>query len=184
MEPIDIIFWVFIAFVVIAGIVCLMIFLPKEHEFDEKHRDQYRIQYRDGTYSVSHKPAKYGENIFSLKSRYFYILKVPFSVDAFCDEAEGKDKKTYRATAAVTVYFPEDKLTVFAENFHNIDQQSIEETLSETLSTALEEAVKNYEGDKAFDEYFTEVGKEKIALFGAIIMSVNDLKVTRIDNKE
>ncbi len=184
MEPIDIFFWGFITFVVIGGVFCLLKFLPKEHEFDSEHADFYRIQYRDGAYSISKKPAKYGENIYSLRSKYFYVKKIPFAVDAFCDEAVGKDKKTYRANATVTVYFPEDKLQTFAPNFHNVSHESVEETLSEALSTAIEEAVKSYEGDKTFEDHFKEVGTEKLKTFGLIIMSINDLKVNRIDNKE
>ncbi len=184
MEPIDLIFWLFITAVVIGGVLCLMIFLPKEHEFDDEHGDFYRIQYRDGSYSVSKKPAKYGENVYSIRSKYFYIKKVPFAVDAFCDEAVGKDKKTYRAAASVTVYFPEDQLQVFAPNFHGVSHEVVEETLSEALSSAIEEAVTSYEGDKSFEDHFKEIGSEKLKLFGLIIMSVNDLKVNRIDNKE
>lgn len=184
MDAIDLIFWGFITLVVVGGVFCLMIFLPKEHDFDDRHKDFYRIQYRDGNYAISHKSAKYGENIYSLRSKFFYIMKVPFSVDAFCDEAVGKDSKTYRATASVTVYFPEDNLQTFAQNFHNVDHSSVEETISEALSSAIEEAVTTYEGDKSFEDHFKEVGTEKVKIFGVVIMKINDLKVTRIDNKE
>ena len=184
MGTVDLIFWLFITAVVVGGVICLLILLPKEHNFDDEHKNFYRIQYRDGSYSISKKPPKFGENIYSLRSKYFYIKKAPFTVDAFCDEAVGKDKKTYRANASVTVYFPEDQLQVFAPNFHNVSPDVVEETISEALSSAIEEAVTSYEGDKPFEEHFKEIGSEKVKLFGLIIMSVNDLKVNKIDNKE
>ena len=177
-QIIDILFMGFITLVVVGGIFCLLIFLPKEHDFDEAKKDCYRIEYRDGVYSVSRRKATYGENIWSIRSKFFYIKKVPFQVEAFCDDAQGKDKKHYRAAALVTVYFPENLLNTFAENFHNVPHEAVEETISETLSAALEGSVSEYEGDRPYEDFFKDKAGEKLKLFGAIVMSVNDLKVT------
>ena len=96
LQMIDYIFWGFIALVVIGGVGCLIVFLPKEHELEERTADCYRIVYRDGNYSISPHKANYGENVYSLRSKFFYIKKVPFHSEAFCDEVTGCDGKSYR----------------------------------------------------------------------------------------
>ena len=180
MELADILFIGAIAVVVILGMVCLHIFLPKEKDFDDKHANSYRIMYRDGSYSITHKKAPFGENIISLRSKYFYIQKTPFTVDAFCDEGVGKDGKTYRAAAQMTVYFPEDNLQIFAPNFHGANEEAISEIVSETACAALEEAVKEYDGSEPFDAFCKKTADEKMKLFGLIVMSIKNLNVTKI----
>ena len=114
LEAIDIIFWAVILLIAIGGIVSLMIFLPREHDYEEKRANCYRIEYRDGSYKISRKKPRYGENTFSVRSKYFYITQVPFAAEAFCDEAKAKDGKLYRAAATATVYFPEEMLQAFS----------------------------------------------------------------------
>ena len=180
-EMIDFVFWGFIALVVVVGLLCLVVFLPREHEYEEKTQDCYRIVYRDGNYSISHKKPRYGENSFSLRSKYFYIRKSPFVSEAFCDEAVSKNGRNLRGTAAVTVYFPEDKLQIFAPTFHNIPHESIAETVEETVSAALTEAIEQYDensGADSFEAYFKEVAAKKLAIFGLIPMSVKDIRVS------
>ena len=89
MEPqiIDYVFFGFIAIVAVGGIIALMVLLPKDHALEERTQDCYRIMFRDGKYTITHKKASLGENVYSLRSRYFYIKKAPFQVDAFCDSA-------------------------------------------------------------------------------------------------
>ena len=181
LQMIDYIFWGFIALVVIGGVGCLIVFLPKEHDLEERTADCYRIQYRDGAYSISPRKASYGENVYSLRSKFFYIKKVPFHTEAFCDEAEGKNGRSYRAAAMLTVYFPEDKLQIFAPTFHGSSHEAIEETVSETVSAALTEAMKEYDenAEKAvFEEHLKKVTNEKLAIFGLILMSIGDVKIT------
>ncbi|MBQ3843343.1 MAG: hypothetical protein II820_11730 [Ruminiclostridium sp.] len=181
LQTIDYIFWGFITLVVLGGVGCLIVFLPKEHELEEQTADCYRIVYRDGVYAISPHKASYGENVYSLRSKFFYIKKVPFHAEAFCDEAVGKDGKKYRAVATLTVYFPEDKLQVFAPTFHGSSHEAVEETVGETVSAGLTEAMEDYE-ETVDKELFTEFIKhkisEKLEIFGLILISMPDLKIT------
>lgn len=183
MELIDLLFIITIVVIIIGGMVALHFLLPKEKNFDDEHAHSYRIMYRDGSYSVTHKKASFGENIISLRSKYFYIPKAPFTVEAFCDEAVGKDGKTYRASAEVSVYFPEEKLQIFAPTFHGVNEEGIQETIAEGASAALEEAVKQYEGDQPFDEFFKKTAEKSMEMFGIIIMSVKSLNVNKIGSE-
>ncbi len=184
METLDIIYIVTIAVIVLAGLAALHFLLPKEKKFDDKHAYLYRIEYRDGSYKISHKKPSFGENIYSVRSKFFYLPRAPFDVEVFCDEAVGKDGKNYRAAAVVTVFFPEDKLDVFAPIFQNMDEDGRNDTVAEAFSTALEEAVKNYEGTEPFDTYFRGIADKKADLFGVRIKSVQDLNVTKIGTAE
>ena len=185
LQMIDYIFWGFIALVVIGGVGCLIVFLPKEHELEERTADCYRIVYRDGNYSISPHKANYGENVYSLRSKFFYIKKVPFHSEAFCDEVTGCDGKSYRAAAALTVYFPEDKLQIFAPTFHGSSHEAIEETVAETASAGLTEALKDYEStvnQELFAEFIKHKISEKLEIFGILLMSMPDLKITENKN--
>ncbi len=185
IDSVDLLFWGFITLVVLGGLACLVIFLPREHAYEEKNENCYRILYRDGNYSVSHKSPRYGENTMSLRGKYFYITKVPFQLNAICDGREAGDGRTYRAAASVTVCFPEDKLQVFAPTFHGVSQDAISETLEEALGAAMEEAVGQYDaaaGEEAFSGQFKSVAKEKLDIFGAYVMSVGNIHVT--ENKQ
>ena len=180
MELIDIIFWVMITVVVLGGLACLVIFLPREHEYEEKTANCYRIVYRDGNYSVSPKKSVYGENTFSLRSKYFYITKAPFQLNAFCDGAEAVNGSQYRAAAVMSVCFPEDRLQTFAPTFHGVSQDSITETLEEALSAAMEDAIKEYDpekGNEAFEKQVKTAAQKKLDIFGAYIMHINSLKI-------
>lgn len=183
MDMIDLIFAGVIVLIVAGGLTCLFIFLPKEKDFDAKHANSYRIMYRDGSYSVTHKKALFGENSWSIRSKYFYIQKSPFTVDAFCDEAVGKDGKTYRAAAEMSVYFPEEKLQTFAPTFHNVGEDAVVETVSEAACAALEDAVKRYDGSEPFDTFCKKVADEKMDTFGLIVMSIKNLNVTKVAEK-
>lgn len=180
-DAVDLIFWGFVTFVVIGGIACLLVFLPREHEYEEKNANCYRISYRDGNYKITHKKPRYGENTFALREKFFYIRKAPFQADAFCDGAEATDGKNYRAASSVTVCFPEDKLQTFAPTFHGSSQEAIVETVEEALSAALTEAVGKYDpsaGEEAFNELFKGVAKEKLDIFGVYVMNVGNVRVT------
>ena len=181
IEAIDIIFWIIITVIVLGGLTCLVIFLPREHEYEESKADCYRIMYRDGVYSVSQKSAKFGENVYSIRSKYFYIKKAPFQVTAICDEAEAPDGKKYRAADTLTVCFPEDKLQVFAPTFHNVPHDSVVETIEEALTSAMEETLKSYSTDEtseALKERFKAAAKDKLDIFGVYIMNVSEVRVT------
>lgn len=173
---IDIIFWGFIIAVVLGGLACLVVFLPKEHEFDEEHENCYRIAYRDGSYSVSRKKPVYGENRFSLRSKFFYITRVPFQVTAVCEGAKATDGNEYRCAAVFTVCFPEDRLQTFAPTFHGVSQDTIVETLEEALSAAAEEFLVQYEpssDEESIKARFKELAQKKLDIFGVYIMSLS-----------
>lgn len=179
-EAIDVIFWVFVAAVVLGGVACLLIFLPREHDYEDSRNDCYRIQYRDGIYSVTHKKPSYGENTYSIRAKFFYIKKAPFETEACCEEAKAPDGKSYRAVTSVKVCFPEDKLQVFAPTFHNVPHESIVETLEEALAAAMSDAIGKYDakaGTDAFKEVFKSCAKEKLDIFGVYIMSVGDIRI-------
>lgn len=181
MEPetLDYLFFGFIALVAVGGIIALLILLPREHALEERTRDCYRIMFRDGNYSLSKKKASLGENVFSVRSKYFYIKKAPFEVDAFCDGAAAKDGKNYRAAAAVTMYFPEDKLNVFAPTFHGANQEGIVETMEESLSNLLTEMIAEYDGDTdTFSAKIKEEAQKKLDVFGLYVMSVKNVRIS------
>lgn len=181
-EPqlIDYLFFGFIALVVIGGIVSLMVLLPKEHALEERTRDCYRIVYRDGNYSISHKKPRISENSLSFRSKFFYIKKAPFTAEAFCDGAEAKDGKKYRATCTTTMYFPEDKLNVFAPTFHGANQDGIVETMEESLTNLLTERMADYDGGdpEKFAEAFKEEAQKTLDVFGLFVMSVKNMRIT------
>lgn len=180
MESIDLLFWGFIALVVVGGIVCLLVFLPKEHDYEDNKNDCYRIQYRDGNYTVSKKKPSYGENRYSLRSKFFYIKKIPFEIDAFCDEGEAPDGKSYRAVTSVKMCFPEDRLQTFAPTFHGVSHESITETIEEALAAAMKDAIAKYDaaaGEEAFREVFKECAQKKLDIFGLYIMAVGNIRI-------
>ncbi len=184
MELADFLFVGAIIVIIVLGMVCIHIFLPKEKNFDDQHAHSYRIMYRDGSYSITHKKATFGENIISFRSKYFYIQKSPFTVEAFCDEGVGKDGKIYRAAANMTVYFPEDNLQIFAPTFHMLNEEAIVETVSETACAALDTAVREYDGSEPFDTFCKKIADEKMKLFGLIVMSIKNLNVTKVRESE
>lgn len=181
IDTIDLVFWGFITLVVIGGLVCLIIFLPREHDYEDKYANCYRILYRDGGYSITRRKPVYGENTFSLRGKYFYIHRAPFQLTAVCDGADAPDGKSYRAAAAVTVCFPEDKLQVFAPTFHGVTHDAIIETLEEALGAAMQEAVGQYDstaGAEAFTELFKAAAKEKLEIFGVYVMHVGEARIS------
>lgn len=181
IDTIDLIFWGFITLVVLGGLACLVVFLPKEHDYEDKYANCYRIMYRDGNYSVTRKKPTYGENTFSLRGKFFYIYKAPFELTAVCDGTEAPDGKSYRAVGIVTVCFPENKLQVFAPTFHGVAQDSVAETLEEALGSAMKDALEHYDssaGDETFAELFKNTAKEKLDIFGAYVMKVNNVRIT------
>ena len=180
MELLDILFISTIIIIILGGLVALHFLLPKEKKFDDTHAYQYRIEYRDGSYSISHKKASFGENTYSLRSKFFYLPKAPFEVEAFCDEAVGKDRKTYRASALLSVFFPEDKLEVFAPIFQNMDETGREETIAEAFSAALGDAVEQYEGTEPFDDFFRKSADEKAELFGLRVKDIQNINVNKV----
>ncbi|MBR5087903.1 MAG: hypothetical protein IK093_00595 [Ruminiclostridium sp.] len=180
INAVDIVFWVFITIVVIGGLACLVVFLPKEHDYEDSRQDCYRIQYRDGVYSVTKKKPSFGENKYSIRSKYFYIKKAPFEADACCEDGKAPDGKNYRAVTSVRVCFPEDKLQVFAPTFHNVSHESILETVEEALASAMKDALAKYDaaaGEEAFKEVFKECAKEKLEIFGIYVMTVGNIRV-------
>ena len=179
-QAIDYIFWGFIILVVLGGLTCLIVFLPKEHDYEDARNSSYRIQYRDGAYTVSKKKPSYGENKYSLRSKYFYIIKIPFEVDACCEDAKATDGKNYRAVTAIKVCFPEDKLQTFAPTFHGVSHEGIVETLEEALASAMSDAITKYDpaaGEEAFKEVVKESAKEKLDIFGVYVMSVGNIRI-------
>lgn len=180
-ELIDYVFWGFVTAVVLGGIACLLVFLPREHDYENKYDGFYRIMYRDGSYSLTRKKPTYGENTFSLRGKFFYIKKIPFEAEAVCEEAKAPDGKSYRAAASLKVCFPEDKLQVFAPTFHGVAHEAVVETLEEALSSAMECAIGKYDetaGAEAFKELFSKEAKEKLDIFGAYVMHTGDVHIT------
>ena len=178
---IDIIFWGFITLVVLGGLACLVVFLPKEHTYEDERENCYRIMYRDGVYSVSRKKPVYGENRFSLRSKFFYITKVPFQITAACDEAKAPDGKIYRGASVLTVCFPEERLQIFSPTFQGVTQDIIVEMLEEAVSAAAEEFLGQYEpssDEEALKTRFKEIAQKKLDIFGVYVMSVTPPRVT------
>jgi hypothetical protein len=178
---IDIVFWVFITVIVLGGLACLIVFLPKEHNYEDSKNDCFRIEYRDGIYKISNKKPSYGENKYSLRSKYFYIKKAPFEADACCDDGKAPDGKSYRAVTSLRLCFPEDKLQTFAPTFHGVPHESIIETVEEALASAMKDAIAKYDPSadgETFKETVRECAKEKLDIFGVYIMSVGNIRIS------
>ena len=177
---IDFLYIAFLVIVVLGGVVCLLIFLPKEHDLEDSTSDCYRIMFKNGTYSVSHGKPGLGENLFSIGAKYSYLKKVPFVVDCFYDGED--DGIPYSAASTVTLHFPEDKISIFAPTFSGLTHESVEETLSETASVALKELAADCSGEEKpeeLKEIFKEKVKKKLEIFGVNVMSVGELRMKK-----
>lgn len=183
-NTVTVLFWGFVSLVVVGGLVCLMIFLPREHDYENARDNCYRIMYRDGVYSVTRKKPTYGENRLSLRSKYFYITKVPFQLTAVCEDAKTPDGKSRRCAAGLTVCFSEDRLQIFAPTFRGVSQDIIVEMLEEALASAAAEFLAGYDSgsdEESLKKQLKELSQKKLDIFGVYVMSVGNIRINDND---
>lgn len=182
METIDLIYGIFVALVVIAGIACIVIFLPKEHKMWDDTEDCYRIKQKDREFRITDGKANY----FESRKNYIYLKKLPFTVECFADGAKAPDGKTYKAIASLIVHFPPDRISISAPTFGGANHEAVVETLSEALSTAMTETIEK--GDIAdtavFKESFSKSANEKMKLFGVQIEAISDIRLNAEKSSE
>lgn len=177
MDALDIAYIAFIAIVIIAGVICIMIFVPKERKKREDTENCYRYYLKGGEMIRSHDKASLYEKV----SSYFYIEKGPFEVDGVADAVKGADGKYYKAIALMAVYIPESLADTAANIFCKMEQDTIVEALSETLSEALSVKLGEYSGDmdiNEFKESYREYTEKKLTALGYMVEAFSGLKVS------
>lgn len=182
METIDVLYGVFITLVIIIGIVCIVIFVPKEHKMWEDTEDCYRIRQSDREFKITEGKA----NFFESRKSYIYLKKLPFTAECFADDAKAPDGVSYKAIATVTLYFPPEKISISAPTFGGANHEAVIETLSEALSAAMTETIEK--GDVAdtetFKTSFAAAANEKMKLFGVDVKAINDLRLNAEKSSE
>lgn len=177
MDALDIAYFAFIAIVIVTGIICIMIFVPKEREKRKNTENCYRYYLKGGEMVRSREKASLYEKV----SSYFYIDKGPFEVDGVADGIKGADGKYYKAIALMSVYIPESLADTAANIFCKMEQDTIAETLSETMSEALALKLSEYsEGTdmNAFKESYREYTEKKLIALGYMAEALSGLRIT------
>ena len=177
MDWLDAIYAIFIALVIVGGIICIMIFVPKEREKRAKTENCYRYYKRGGDMIRSTDKA----SLYERTKSYFYIEKGPFEVDGVADGIKGTDGKYYKAVAILSVYIPDSLADTAANIFCTMEQEGIVEAISETISEALVKKLSDYseEADEAaFKEDFRKYTEEKLVTLGYMVDAFVGLKVS------
>ena len=177
MDALDIAYIAFIAIVIITGIICIMIFVPKEREKRKNTENCYHYVLKGGMMTRSSEKASLYEKV----SAHFYIERGPFEVDGVADGIKGKDGKSYKAIAIMSLYIPESLADTAANIFCKMEQDTIVEALSETLSEALSVKLGEYSGDmdiNEFKESYREYTEKKLTALGYMVEAFSGLKVS------
>lgn len=177
MDWIDITYVLFILLVIIAGIICIAVFVPKEREKRAKTENCYRYYCRGGEMVKSTDKA----SLYERTQSYFYIEKGPFEADGVADGIKGADDKYYKAVAIFSVYIPESLADTAANIFCKMEQEAIVETISETISEALVKKLADYSAETdeaAFKEDLRKYTEEKLITLGYMVDAFVGLKVS------
>lgn len=176
MDMIDIIYMIALVLIIGGGIVCLLIFLPKENKLRNERENCYRYALVGDTPKRISGKANLGER----ESKYFYIDKGPLEIDCYCDKVESSDGKTYNSVVLVSVYLPESSADDAAKVFMGLNTEGITAFISEALSLTLKELISEYDGNENendFTKRFREAAENKLADMGYSIYQVYGLKI-------
>ena len=177
MDALDIAYIAFIVIVIITGIICIMIFVPKEREKRKNTENCYHYVLKGGMMTRSSEKASLYEKV----SAHFYIERGPFEVDGVADGIKGKDGKSYKAIAIMSLYIPESLADTAANIFCKMDQDTIIETLSETMSEALAVKLAEYSEDRDFEEFkkdYREYTEKKLMALGYLAEAFSGLRIS------
>ena len=182
----DILYFGFLALVIIGGIVAIAILAPKENKLRMEKKDCYRFIEKQGELFLSNaKPS-----LFEKKNGYIYIEKGPFEIDAFFDDVTGADKKSYRAGAVLQLYLPERSAEKTAKYLYSIlssfNQDSINAVITAEVENILMSYVKKHSADKDIkktEKAFSEEVSEKLAVFGYELYCPLTLKISENEQK-
>ena len=177
MDALDIAYIAFIVIVIITGIICIMIFVPKEREKRKKTENCYHYVLKGGMMTRSSEKASLYEKV----SAHFYIERGPFEVDGVADGIKGKDGKSYKAIAIMSLYIPESLADTAANIFCKMDQDTIIEALSETMSEALAVKLAEYSEDRDFEEFkkdYREYTEKKLMTLGYLAEAFSGLRIS------
>ena len=177
MDALDIAYIAFIVIVIITGIICIMIFVPKEREKRKNTENCYHYVLKGGMMTRSSEKASLYEKV----SAHFYIERGPFEVDGVADGIKGKDGKSYKAIAIMSLYIPESLADTAANIFCKMDQDTIIEALSETMSEALAVKLAEYSEDRDFEEFkkdYREYTEKKLMTLGYLAEAFSELRIS------
>jgi len=182
----DILYFGFLALVVIGGVIAILILCPKENKLRNEKINCYRFIEKNGV--LIHSASK--PSLFEKKKKnIIYIEKGPFEVDAFFDELKGKDGKNYRLGAVLQLYLPERNAQTAADYLYSIsssfNQDSIVSVIRAEIETILSAKFKEYSpenGQKAFEAEFKEAVDKKLMVFGYELYCPLTLKIS--ENKQ
>lgn len=182
MTYIDIIYYCFIALVIIGGVAAIIIFCPKENKLREEKKNCYRfIQSGGKLIKTDSKPSLFEK----WSGKPIYIEKGPFDLEAFFDDIKGADGKSYRSGAIFQIYLPETGAEQAAEYLYSVlsdfSQDSIASALKIEIEAVVGAAMKKYSADtdiKKFTEELRLVVSEKLGVFGYDLYTQPTVKIS------
>lgn len=183
----DILYFGFLALVVIGGVIAILILCPKENKLRNEKENCYRFIEKKGVLiQSSSKPSLFEKK----KSNVIYIEKGPFEIDAFFDDIKGKDGKSYRLGAVLQLYLPERNAQTAADYFYSVlssfNQEAIVSAIRSELETILLGKFKEYSSEtetKAFESEFKEAAEKKLLAFGYELYCPLTLKISENKHK-
>ncbi len=185
-ETLDIIYFSFIALVILGGIAAIIILCPKENKLKEEKSNCYRYMIRDGRLVQTGKASLF-EN---WGKKPIYIEKGPFEISCFKDSIKGRDGTEYNAGTVALLYLPETSAQASADYLYSImediKQESVTALLTNELETALMELMKNYMGENpdTLKESFRESIISKLRRYGYDLYCPPTLKITAVKTAE
>lgn len=176
MDTLDAAYILSILLILLGGAVCIAIFGSREKTKRDRYANSYRFKKRDGEIVR----AKGKPSLFERKSRYWYLEKAPFSVDASAEGITGADGKQYKALALFTLHMPDDSAQRAAESFFGLSAEDIPDMLADPLDSALRALLERYDGTadfKALAADFRKRADEAVAPFGVSVFGVNEIRI-------
>lgn len=178
----DILYFGFLALVVIGGIIAILILCPKENKLRSEKNNCYRFTEKGGALFLSgSKPSLFERKNGSV----IYIEKGPFEINAFFDDIKGADGKSYRTGAVLQLYLPERNAENAAKYLYSVlssfNQESINAVITAEVETILMAKIKGYSENadlKIFEKDFRDAVEEKLSIFGYELYCSITLKIS------
>lgn len=181
MTWMDIVYFVFIAAVLIGGITAIVILCPKENKLRQEKDNCYRCFQKGGKLVLSNSLPSLFEKWFG---KPLYIEKGPFDIELFFDSVKGADDKSYRTGAILQLYLPESGAQTAAEYLYSVLSDFNQDAICEMLKAELEPILKNLvtkykEGAdiKALTEELRLAAINKLSVFGYDLYCPPTLKI-------
>ncbi|MBQ7835066.1 MAG: hypothetical protein IJ385_04720 [Ruminiclostridium sp.] len=179
----DLLYYGFIALVIIGGIIAIIILCPKENKLREQKKDSYRFLQQNGRLVLSNSMPSLFEK---WTGKPVYIEKGPFEIEAFFDNIKGADENSYRTGAIIQLYLPESGAETAAEYLYSVLSDFSQDAITAMLRMELEGVVaammKKYENGadmKVFNEDFRNAVLDKLGKFGYDLYCPPTLKIVQ-----